>query len=538
MTIRTRLTLWYSSLLATLILVFGISLFSILNWAWRSQVRDNMLYIAQQTAENIRVDPASGHLIANLPENLDLIPYYLYGIQVWERDHHLAGASSYLSHYSRAFDEDMLFNSKEVTRDVYLGSSRQHALVLTTPILAADGQLIGSMQIVSLLTTIDAATDRLFKVMLGVGIVALVLSFMVGSVIAGQALQPIDNISQTAKQITDAGDLSKRIPYDGPPDELGQLTATFNATLGRLERLFLMQRRFVADVSHELRTPLTTIQGNLDLIKRFGNDPVSLEAMDSEVKRMTRLVGDLLLLAQADSGRQLLVETRIELASLVLEVFKQAQVLAEEVELRLGQIEPVNVQGDPDRLKQLILNLLTNAIKYTPPGGEVTLEVTQQDGYAFIRVKDTGIGIPKEDIEHIFDRFYRVDKARSRQLGGTGLGLSIARWIAEAHRGKIWAESEVGKGSTFIVQLPSLDAITPPDATRDTRPRIPVLLRRPRIGQSNAAKRTTNAASTPFSDAATTRSDTYEQKLAPSTPSDPAARSPGSEHDGDPSLAR
>jgi two-component system, OmpR family, sensor kinase len=490
MTIRTRLTLWYSSLLATLIFVFAISLFSLLNWAWRSQILENMAYIANQTLPNLSTDPQTGRLVASIPETLELMPYYPFGIQIWQNDGELVGASTYLSQYSKPFDAEMLGSQESVPRDVYLEPDNTHALVLTMPI-KFKGKLLGTMQIVSLMTTIDAATSRLFKVMVAVAIVGLLLSFMVGSVIAGQALQPIDTIAGAAQQITQSGDLSRRIPHEGPPDELGQLTATFNAMIEHLERLFLSQRRFVADVSHELRTPLTTIQGNLDLLKRFGNDAISLEAMDTELKRMTRLVGDLLLLAQADSGRLPLIESRVELGSLVLEVYRQALVLTGDVDLKLGAVDPVHVKGDPDRLKQLVLNLTTNAIKYTPAGGEVTISVQQQDGYAFIRVSDTGIGIPQEDLEHIFDRFYRVDKARSRQLGGTGLGLSIARWIAEAHRGKIWAESEIGKGSTFVVQLPLVD--TTADSARDTRPRLPAI-RRPRLGQPGSKSGTrTNA---------------------------------------------
>jgi two-component system, OmpR family, sensor kinase len=491
MTIRTRLTLWYSSLLATLIFVFGISLFSLLNWAWRSQILESMTSIADQISDSLSIDPVSKRLVVHIPETSDLMPYNPVGIQIWQSDGQLVDASSYLSRSSKPFDAEMLNSPTSVAHDVYLELKNTHALVLTTPIKDKSASLLGAVQIVSPLTQIDAATERLLKVMVAVGAVALLLSFMVGSVIAGQALQPIDTISQAAKQITDAGDLSKRVPHDGPPDELGQLTATFNAMFERLERLFLSQRRFVADVSHELRTPLTTIQGNLDLLKRFGTDATSLEAMDSEVKRMTRLVGDLLMLAQADSGRLPLLETRVELSALVLEVYQQAQVLAKEIDLKLGAVDAVQVKGDPDRLKQLVLNLATNALKYTPAGGQVTISLQNQAGYAFVQVSDTGIGIPPEDLEHIFDRFYRVDKARSRQMGGTGLGLSIARWIAEAHGGKIWAESEIGQGSTFIVQLPSLDPISTPDATRDTRPRMP-MIRRPRFGQSSTKSGTQN----------------------------------------------
>jgi two-component system, OmpR family, sensor kinase len=488
MTIRTRLTLWYSSLLATVIVVFGISLFSILDWTWRNQIRDNMILVAQQTLENLVINTATGQLAIKSPESLDVISTFPYGVQVRQADGSIVQWSNSLGSLSQPFDNDTLNSETMATSTVYYLGKR-HAIVLTVPIPDKSGQRIGTIQIISSLETIDAAMERLFKIMLGVGMVALILAFMVGSVIASQALQPIDMISQAAKQITAAGDLSKRIPYIGPPDELGQLTSTFNATLERLERLFLTQRRFVADVSHELRTPLTTIQGNLDLINRFGNDPTSMEAIDSEVKRMSRLVGDLLLLAQADSGRLPLVETTVELGTLAFEVFKQAKVLATDVELKLGNIEAVHVKGDEDRLKQLLLNLVTNAIKYTSAGGTVTIKVTHQEGFAFVKVTDTGIGIPKEDLDHIFDRFYRVDKARSRQMGGTGLGLSIASWIAEAHHGKIWAESTLDKGSTFTLQLPSLDTQHTSDPMKETRPRLNVSARLRRNRADEAKKR-------------------------------------------------
>ena len=546
MTIRTRLTLWYSSLLATLVFVFGISLFSILNWVWKSQVQDNMTLIAQQT---IDIDPVSGGIVVHIPDGLDLIPYYATWIQVRQADGKLLAASSNLGQYTRPFDPEMLSTRETVARDVYVGKT--HAYVLTAPIRGWDGRILGTVQILSSLATIDAATERLFHVMLGVGIVVLLLSFMVGSVIAGQGLQPIDAISQAARQITASGDLSKRVPYDGPPDELGQLTATFNATLARLERLFMAQKRFVADMSHELRTPLTTVQGNLDLIKRMGYDPTSIEVMDSEIKRMSRLVGDLLLLAQADSGRLPLTEGPVELGTLVLDVFRQAKVLAKELDLRLGTIDAVYVKGDADRLKQLVLNIVTNAIKYTPAGGQVVITVSQNGSQALIKVKDTGIGIPKEDLEHIFDRFYRVDKARSRQMGGTGLGLSIARWIVDVHHGRIWAESEVGKGSTFTVQLPCLEMEGTPDSMRTTRSRLPTILRRGRAGQ-NSEKTAPKKPRKPSASTATTASSipersldetngrnstTYEQALA--SPHDHPADGddPGARRDGDPGTA-
>jgi two-component system, OmpR family, sensor kinase len=236
------------------------------------------------------------------------------------------------------------------------------------------------------------------------------------------------------------------------------LAATFNEMLGRIEELFRVQQRFVADVSHELRSPLTTIRGNLDLLKRGATDDVaarqeSLNAIDSESARMQRLVQDLLLLAQADAGVSIQKQL-IELDSLLLDVYRHAKLSASGVKVSLGSWDQVQVMGDADRLKQLFINLVDNAIKYTSPGGDVTVSLERDENWARVIVADTGVGIPAEDVPKIFDRFYRVDKARSREKGGTGLGLAICKWIVDVHGGKIDVTSQVGKGTTFTVQLP------------------------------------------------------------------------------------
>jgi two-component system, OmpR family, sensor kinase len=472
MTIRTRLTLWYSSLLATVIIVFSVSLFNLLNWTWREQLLDTMRQTAKNVLADIQFDKKTGELTSRTnPFMLSSNIYSSVAIQVWDANGTLVASSEILRDIDKPFDPVGLQTMEAGWREIEYSGGR--LLALTQPIIHKDGRWIGSIQLVASMASIDDVLNRLVRVMIAVAIVALLLSFMVGSVIAGQALQPIDIISNAAKHITDADDLSKRIPYDGPPDELGQLTNTFNATLERLERLFLVQRRFVADVSHELRTPLTTIQGNLDLMKRIGNDPQSMADIGSEVKRMTRLVGDLLLLAQADSGRLPLRETIVDLESIMVEVYNQLKLITPDVDIKINELVPVRVKGDVDRLKQLLINLITNAIKYTPPGGTVGLSVTKRDGYAWISVSDTGIGIPPEDLPHIFDRFYRVDKARDRKMGGFGLGLSIVGWIVEAHRGKITATSAEGQGSVFTVQLPALEGSTIPDFAKETRGRMP-----------------------------------------------------------------
>jgi signal transduction histidine kinase len=258
--------------------------------------------------------------------------------------------------------------------------------------------------------------------------------------------------------------LEQRIPVTVPTDELGQLTETINSMLGRLDELFQAQQRLVADVSHELRTPLTTIQGNVDLLRRgAADDPAmhdeALRSIADETARMRRLVDDLLLLAQADSGLELYRQP-VEMDTLLLEVYRQAQVMAQGVTVRLGAEDQAMVFGDVDRLRQLLLNLVDNALKYTPVGvGEVTLTLRRAGGWVQIAVEDNGAGISSEELPHIFERFYRTDISRSRRgSGGAGLGLPIAKSIAEAHGGKIDVESEPGKGSIFTVWLPEMEA--------------------------------------------------------------------------------
>jgi signal transduction histidine kinase len=264
-------------------------------------------------------------------------------------------------------------------------------------------------------------------------------------------------MTDAALQIMKAGDLSRRLPDTGRRDEIGNLTMVLNRNLERLERLFHARQRFLADVSHELRTPLTTIRGNVDLMRRIGEaDPEILDVVQEELERMTRLVGDLMLLARADTGGLPIQRQSVELDTLFLDVYRQVRSIDHDVQITVEEVDQVGVLGDSDRLKQLILNLVDNAIKYTPPGGKVMMSLSKVDGRSQLVVKDTGIGIPAEDLPHIYDRFYRVDKSRTRAQGGSGLGLSIAKWIVEAHKGDIEVESEVGIGTTFRVYLPTL----------------------------------------------------------------------------------
>src|SRR3972149_2181813 len=246
---------------------------------------------------------------------------------------------------------------------------------------------------------------------------------------SGPARFPLETIAETVDQINRADDLSRRIPYvDQAEGEFGDLVESFNQTLERLESLFTSQQRFLADVSHELRTPLTVIKGNVDLIRRMKvADEASLNSIDQESGRLTRLVGGLLMLAQAESGKLALNFKPVELDLLLTEVFTEMQVLAgSKVHVHLNDIDQVMVNGDRDRLKQVLLNLVANRIQYTPPGGDIFLSISKLGDQARIIVRDTGPGIPAEDLPHIFDRFYRAEKSRTRsKTSGFGLGLSI-----------------------------------------------------------------------------------------------------------------
>ena len=285
---------------------------------------------------------------------------------------------------------------------------------------------------------------------------ALILAAMVGAFLAWTALRPIEKINQAATHIVGAQDLKQRLPTSNTNDEIDRLTVTINNMLERLDNFFQAQVRLSADVSHELRTPLTAIRGNVDLLRRGaasnpGELNEALSIIDGELDRMSRIVADLLLLSQADAGISLRMEP-VELDTLILEIYRQARVIANGVTIQLGHEDQALVQGDPDRLKQLLINLVINAIKHTPSGGCVTLSLHREPEWVRISVADTGRGIAPNALPHIFERFYQAKDADQK---GTGLGLSIAQWIAQAHGGQITVDSALGEGSVFTLWLPT-----------------------------------------------------------------------------------
>lgn len=320
------------------------------------------------------------------------------------------------------------------------------------------GAPTGYLEALTPLGQVDGEMATLRVVLPLLGLSGLLCALLGGWAIAGRALRPVATMIGTAKRISLSRDLSRRVEEPVHRDELGRLATTLNEMLASLEAASQAQQRFVADASHELRAPLTAIQGNLDLLNRHRSMPEAqrqeaLEEMTREADRLTRLVADPLALARADAGLPL-TSRLLDLDTVVLDAFQVAHRLAHGQTLALDPFEPVQILGDEDRLKQVLLILLENALKYTPPDGHITLGLAHLDASVQITVQDTGRGIAPEDLPHVFERFYRADAGRSRDPGGTGLGLSIAHWITEQHGGTIRLVSQPGQGTQVVVCLP------------------------------------------------------------------------------------
>jgi two-component system OmpR family sensor kinase len=309
------------------------------------------------------------------------------------------------------------------------------------------------------LEDLNEVLDNLFSHFLILAPIAILLSIGLGWFLANKSLKPVDEMSKTARAIT-AQNLDQTVPHSGVDDELGRLASTFNEMIARLRSSFDQIKQFSIDASHELRTPLTIMRGEMELVLHSEKSPEEYRRVIAsnleEIIRMSAIVENLLTLSKADLGRLEIQHEVVPLHEIIRDLYEDGEVLAEKkhIKVTLENVDEVNVPGDKVRIRQLLLNLIDNAIKYTPEDGNVSLSLKQLDGMATVSISDTGIGIPTEEIPKIFDRFYRVDKARSRAMGGSGLGLSIAKWIADAHGGKIEVRSEIHRGSTFVVYLP------------------------------------------------------------------------------------
>lgn len=298
----------------------------------------------------------------------------------------------------------------------------------------------------------------LIKSLLVTNLIGLLIAVISGTFISRRILRPLRDITNTAKEI-EVNDLGKRIALTNSKDELQELARTFNHMLNRIQAGFEHQRRFVSDASHELRTPITVINGYADMLDRWGKqDPAALdegiEAIKSEASNMYSLIEKLLFLARADQSKQILNKDRIVTAPLIEAIVQETRLIAPGHKIVLLRNDQAAIYADAASIKQMLRIFIENSIKYTPAGGTIRIASAKISSYLEITIQDTGIGIPEEDQTKIFERFYRVDRSRSKITGGTGLGLSIARWIAEQHNSTIQLVSAPGEGTTITLRLP------------------------------------------------------------------------------------
>ncbi len=472
MSIRVRLALWYGALLTTVLLLVGL-----LSYAFHARGHyddlDRALIISASHAA------AEATVVAGIPHLISDSGDLEIGLRLYATDGSLRESSiddqtlplvdpqAVLSARSRpAFDvlaglAPPLAGPPPDPGDgafgLLLGSEHRWRVYILP--VAAQGNTVGYVEAVASLERLDHSMQRLRMILLAVGLAGLLGALLGSWAVAEQALRPVAHMIRAARQIASHRDFAQRVALPSGRDELSHLAETFNEMLSSLEEAYRAQQRFVADASHELRAPLTAIQGNLELLANHTDmleteRQAALIEAQCEAARLARLVADLLALARADAGA--LIELRpVELDAILLNSLRSARQLSQGQVVAIAAFEPVQVLGNEDRLKQLLLILLDNALKYTPPDGRVTVELRRNDTAAEVKVQDTGEGIPADALPHVFERFYRADPARTRDPGGTGLGLPIALWIVQQHGGSIAFASQPGHGTTVTVTLPA-----------------------------------------------------------------------------------
>ena len=456
--LKFRLVAWYASWLTVLFVVFGVFVYTSLAYYLKRDLREALARRARQVADLVRRSPlpweALGPEIHNhfAPEaNSRLTRVTVNGEITYVSGPPADGSFDPRAVLTRTADGEGEFFHRRGSSD-----GRMLFILVLSRVREGKNYVIeeGSAE------APIAATLHAWLVVLVAGLAVLILGAVLGGFFLVQrALTPVDRIIRSAEQIS-SQNLSDRLPVPDTGDELERLSIALNNMIRRLDEAFKHTQRFLADASHELRTPLTIIQAGLETVcGRTAHRPDTRELASSaleEVERLRGIVEGLFALSRLDAGEALVQAIPFDLGELAASTTEQMCLLAEDKKISMSCHSPaqVMVKGDRARLKQVIVNLLDNAIKYTAPGGEIQVRVMTQDHKAVLEVSDNGIGIPTEALPHVFDRFFRVDKARSRELGGAGLGLSIVKSICSVHEGQVRVESNEGKGSRFIVELP------------------------------------------------------------------------------------
>ena len=475
MSIRLRLTLLYSAILALTLIIFGAALYTIQARTTLDALKNDIIRGSDRIAAAVlwSYQHPTQPQPQPMPEQMPPVPFETFssdtafqGLREREIVRVLdAHGNLVASPFGVAKDALPLSNKGLQTlrnqREAWeIGSAESgRLLILNRPILS-NGQVVFIMQVARSLAERDQSLAGLSTTLLIASLLTIVIAFGIGWVISGLTLRPIHRITQTAQAIGNESDFSRRVDYSGPNDEIGQLAKTFNSMLSRLQDAYQrvsqalsMQREFVADVSHELRTPLTTVRGNLALLRR---DPPLAEAeqadvltdLEDESDRLIRLVNELLILARADAGHNL-VQEPVPVHPIIEEACRQAQQLDEHREIAVA-VQDLTVLGDRDAIKQVVLILLDNALKHTQ--GPITVSAESAGNQVVICVQDTGPGIPPEMLQHVFDRFYRGEDEPA--VPGFGLGLPIAKALVEGQSGTITIDSQPGSGCVVRVYLP------------------------------------------------------------------------------------
>ncbi len=447
MSLRLRLALLYTAQLTAALLLFSFLLYGVMQWAYEREVDASLRSVAWQVAQ--------GAPLTWSPLSLRSLADRSTFILVRTEDTVITRSSDFgiFPMPAEALAGKATFTTE---RDV----NGEPYRLYTLPIYV-NGSLAFWVQVAQPLRLLERVLTSLRPILgLGTALFAL-LAGAVAWWLAGRAIAPVQRVAEAAESVGQSADLSLRVPYSGPPDEVGRLVHTFNGMMDRLQEMYTRlaaavdaQKRFVADASHELRTPLTIIRGNIDYLERAGTlDPEALADMKAEAARMSELLEELLAMARADAGQKPELEP-LALGPLVRDVCRKAEALPHQVDFIVElppALDRVMVLGHAEWLRRALYILLDNAFKYTP-SGSVTVRAGRQGEGVVLQVIDTGPGIPPEELPRVFDRFYRGDPARSR--GGSGLGLAIASWVAGMHGGRLTAESKVGEGSTFSLWLP------------------------------------------------------------------------------------
>lgn len=466
---QTRLAFWYTLLLTVTVLILGFVILTVSRVSVLQTIDGALEDAGVAVLEVVRITP---HTASPRPVVLSLVsdmPLRTPGVwvQIWQSASEegqmtprLLEASDSLASSDRALDPNSLTTHDPLYTSLTFNG--QPLRVLTIPLF--DGDLpFGVVQTATSITYFEQMQQSLPPIIILSAIIAILISLLMSVTLAGRAIRPIEKITQAASRIVDARDLSVRLPEEDVDEELGTLIQVVNHMMERLEHVFDVQQRFIGDVSHEMRTPLTSIIGHVEIMQRYGVDSDSLQSVHQEAERLSRIVNELLFLVRADNGEIAVDMAPLNLDTLVLEVYEQTHHLTKgrALKLMLAHIDPVKVRGNRDRLRQLLMNLMTNAIKFTPDQGTIQLSLRAEKHQAILEVMDTGIGISDQDQRRIYDRFFQVDTSRTNNQhnDGSGLGLSIARWVVDIHHGNIVVKSKLGQGTTFTVTLPAL----PPD---------------------------------------------------------------------------